>query len=151
MTTSAETHTTDRISLRALAPDAYRAMLALDGAVKFDPPLYELVKLRASQLNGCAYCVDMHSRAAREMGETERRIYAVGAWRESNFFTARERAAFAVCEAITRLPEAGLPDDVYEAATEHFDDEELAQLIFGCVTINAWNRIGVSTRMVPED
>jgi alkylhydroperoxidase family enzyme len=93
----------------------------------------------------------MHSRAAREMGESERRLYAVAAWRESTFFTARERAAFAVCDAIALLSEAGLPDAVYEDAREHFDDEELAQLIFGCVTINAWNRIGVSTRLAPED
>jgi AhpD family alkylhydroperoxidase len=140
-----------RISLGRMAPESYRAMVALDKTVKLDPKLYDLVKLRASILNGCAYCVDSHSRDAREGGETERRVYAVAAWRESNFFSERERAAFAVCDAITMLPEAGLPDDVYEAATEHFDDEELGQLIFACIVINGWNRVAVSTHMVPED
>ena len=148
--TTTTTLPTERVSLKRLAPDSYRAMIALDGTIKFDPKLYELVKLRASQINGCAYCVDMHSHDARAGGETERRLYAVAAWRESSFFTERERAAFAVCDAVTRLPDAGLPDDVYEAAREHFDDEELAQLIFACVVINAWNRIAVSTHMVPE-
>jgi AhpD family alkylhydroperoxidase len=136
--------------MREMAPDTYRAMLRLDGSIKLDPRLHELVKVRASQINGCAYCVDMHSRDARKGGETERRLYAVAAWRESTFFSDRERAAFAVCDAITLLPDAGLPDDVYEAAREHFDDEELAQLIFACVAINAWNRIAVSTHIVPE-
>jgi AhpD family alkylhydroperoxidase len=140
-----------RFSLAEAAPDSYKAMIRLDGSVQLDPQLYELVKVRASQINGCAYCVDMHSRDARKGGETERRLYAVAAWRESTFFTDRERAAFAVCDAITRLPDAGLPDDVYEAAREHFDEEELAQLIFGCVVINAWNRIAVSTHIVPEE
>jgi len=150
MTTTA-THPSQRVSLKRLTPESYRAMVALDGTVKLDPKLYDLVKLRASQINGCAYCVDSHSRDAREGGETERRLYAVAAWRESNFFTERERAAFAVCEAITLLPDAGLPEDVYEAARDHFDEEELAQLIFGCVVINAWNRIAVSTHMVPKE
>jgi AhpD family alkylhydroperoxidase len=119
--------------------------------VDFDHRLRELIRIRASQINGCAYCVDSHSRDARKGGETERRVYAVAAWRESSFFTDRERAAFAVCDAITLLPEAGLPDDVYEAAREQFDEEELAQLIFACVVINAWNRIAVPTHMVPEE
>jgi AhpD family alkylhydroperoxidase len=149
--TSTTTLPTQRVSLKRLARDSYRAMIALDGSVNLDPKLHALVKLRASQINGCAYCVDSHSLEARQEGETERRVYAVAAWRESSFFTERERAAFAVCEAITLLPDAGLPEDVYEAAREHFDDEELAQLIFACVVINAWNRIAVSTHMVPEE
>jgi len=149
--TTETTLPSQRVSLKRLTPESYRAMIALDGTVKLDPKLHELVKVRASQINGCAYCVDMHSRDARAGGETERRLYAVAVWRESSFFTERERAAFAVCEAITLLPDAGLPEDVYEAAREHFDDEELAQLIFACVVINAWNRIGVSTHMVPEE
>ena len=140
-----------RFSLAKGAPDSYKAMIRLDNSVKLDPKLRDLVYLRASQINGCAYCVDSHSRDARKGGETERRVYAVAAWRESPFFSDRERAAFAVCDAITLLPEAGLPDDVYEAAREHFDEEELAQLIFACVVINAWNRIAVPTHMVPEE
>jgi AhpD family alkylhydroperoxidase len=125
-------------------------MLKLDASVKLDPQLHELVKVRASVINGCAYCVDMHSRDARKGGESERRVYAVAAWRESPFFSDRERAAFAVCDAITLLPRAGLPDDVYEAAREHFDEEEIGQLVSACVVINAWNRIAVSTHIVPE-
>jgi AhpD family alkylhydroperoxidase len=126
-------------------------MLRLDGSIKLDPKLRDLVYLRASQINGCAYCVDSHSRDARKGGETERRVYAVAAWRESSFFSDRERAAFAVVDAITLLPADGLPDDIYEAARQHFDDEELAQLIFACVVINAWNRIAVPTHMVPDE
>jgi AhpD family alkylhydroperoxidase len=140
-----------RISLAKGAPDSYKAMIRLDNSLKLDPKLRDLVYLRASQINGCAYCVDSHSRDARKGGETERRVYAVAAWPESSFFSDRERAAFAVCDAITLLPQAGLPDDVYEAAREHFDEEELAQLIFACVVINAWNRIAVPTHMVPEE
>jgi AhpD family alkylhydroperoxidase len=140
-----------RLSLAKGAPDSYKAMIRLDNSLKLDPKLRDLVYLRASQINGCAYCVDSHSRDARKGGETERRVYAVAAWRESPFFSDRERAAFAVCDAITLLPEAGLPDDVYEAAREQFDDEEFAQLIFACVVINAWNRIAVPTHMVPEE
>jgi len=140
-----------RFSLAEAAPDSYKAMIRLDNSLKLDPKLRDLVFLRASQINGCAYCVDMHAQDARKGGETERRVYAVTAWRESPFFSDRERAAFAVCDAITLLPEAGLPDDVYEAAREHFDEEELAQLIFACVVINAWNRIAVPTHMVPEE
>src|SRR5947207_4569079 len=111
-----------RISLSKLAPDAYKAMIRLDNSVQLDPKRRDLVYLRASQINGCAYCVDSHSRDARKGGETERRVYAVAAWRESPFFSDRERAAFAVCDAITLLLEAGLLDDAYEAAREHFDE-----------------------------
>jgi AhpD family alkylhydroperoxidase len=140
-----------RISMSELVPDTYRAMIRLDGSVNLDRGLRDLVYLRASQINGCAYCVDQHSRDLRKGGESERRVYAVAAWRESPFFNDRERAAFGVCDAVTLLPEAGLPEDVYEAAQEHFDDEELAQLIAACVVMNAWNRIAVSTHMVPSD
>jgi AhpD family alkylhydroperoxidase len=140
-----------RFSLAESVPDFYKAMIRLDGSVKLDPELHDLVRLRASFINGCAYCVDAHSRDARKGGETERRLYQVGVWHESAFFTDRERAAFAVCDAITKLPEAGLPDDVYEAALEHFDTEELGELVAACIVINAWNRVAVSTHMVPED
>jgi AhpD family alkylhydroperoxidase len=139
-----------RFSMAESVPDFYKAMIRLDHSVKLEPALHELVKVRASQINGCAYCVDMHSRDARKGGETERRVMAVTAWRESPFFTDRERAALAVCDAITLLPRAGLPDEIYEAAREQFDEEELAELIGACVVINAWNRVAVSTHIVPE-
>jgi AhpD family alkylhydroperoxidase len=134
-----------------LVPDTYKAMIRLDGSVKMDRGLRDLVFLRTSQINGCAYCVDQHSRDLRKGGETERRVFAVAAWRESPFFTERERAAFAVADAIALLPQDGLPDDVYEAALDQFDAEELAQVIAACVVMNAWNRIAVSTHMFPED
>jgi AhpD family alkylhydroperoxidase len=139
----------DRISLGKVARDAYRALAALDDLVDFDPPLRELVRLRASQINGCSFCVDMHSRDARAGGEDERRLWALSVWRETPFFTARERAALALTEALTRLGEGGVPDEVYADAAEHFDERELAQLYFAIVVINAWNRVGVGTLMRP--
>jgi AhpD family alkylhydroperoxidase len=146
------THTHDRIRLKRAAKDSYRAMIEFDRSVKLDDPkLHELIKVRASYINGCAYCIDMHSKDARELGETEGRLYALAAWHESTFFSDRERAALAVTDAITRLPDAGLPDDVYQEALEQFGEEQLAQLIMAVVVINAWNRIGVSTRMVPGE
>jgi AhpD family alkylhydroperoxidase len=137
--------------LSELVPDTYKAMIRLDGSVKLDRGLRDLVYLRTSHINGCAYCVDQHSRDLRKGGETERRVFAVAAWRESPFFTDRERAAFAVADSLALLPQDGLPDDVYEAALEQFDEEELAQVIAACVVMNAWNRIAVSTHMFPED
>lgn len=139
----------DRISLGKVARDAYRALGALDDMVDFDPALRELVRLRASQLNGCTYCIDLHARDARAGGEDERRLWALSAWRETPFFSDRERAALALTEAMTLLPERGVPDDVYVAAAEHFDEHELGQLMFAIVVINAWNRVGVGTRMAP--
>ncbi|HEY7075437.1 MAG TPA: carboxymuconolactone decarboxylase family protein [Solirubrobacteraceae bacterium] len=139
----------DRISLAKVARDAYRALAALDDLVDFDPPLRELVRLRASQLNGCTYCIDMHARDARAGGEDERRLWALTAWRETPFFSERERAALALTEAVTRLGEGGVPDDVYAAAAEHFDEHELGQLMFAIIVINAWNRVGVGTKMAP--
>ena len=147
MSTSTET----RISLSKVARESYRALNALDESVDFDPALRELVRLRASQINGCVFCIDMHSRDARAAGEDERRIWAMSAWREAPFFDDRERAAFALTEAMTRLPEGGVPDDVYDEAARHFDEHELGQLMFAVITINAWNRVGVTTRLpLPE-
>jgi AhpD family alkylhydroperoxidase len=114
--------------------------------VEFDVRLRELVRLRASQLNGCAYCIDMHSKDARAVGESEQRLYALAAWRETPFFTERERAALALCEAITLMTEDHVPTDAYDAAAAHFNDDELAALIALVVTINAWNAVGVTTR-----
>jgi AhpD family alkylhydroperoxidase len=145
------TSTQSRISLGKVARESYRALAALDDSVDFDPTLRELVKLRASQINGCAFCVDMHSRDALAGGEDERRVWAVAVWREAPFFDERERAALALTEAMTRLPDAGVPDEVYEEAARHFDEHELGQLMFAIITINAWNRVGVTTHLpLPE-
>ena len=127
------------------ARDAYRAMAALDRSIEFDPQLRELVKIRASQINGCAYCIDMHTHEARRAGESDRRMHAVAAWRESPLFSARERAALALTDAITRISERGVPDEVYEAAADQFTQPELAELVMAIVAINAWNRIAVTT------
>ncbi len=135
-----------------LAPEVYKAMIALDAAAKkgLDPALVELVKIRASQLNKCAFCLDMHIRDARGAGETEERIYLLSAWAEAEeYYTDKERAALALTEAVTVLTEGFVPDEVYERAAAHFEEPELAQLIALITTINAWNRFGVSTRMTP--
>ena len=124
-------------------------MIALDGAIDFDPRLGELVRLRASILNGCAYCVDMHTRDARAGGETEQRLYAVATWTEAPFFDERERAALALTDAVTLVHDGHVPRGIYEAAAEQFDEAELAQLIWTIVAINAWNRVAVTTRMLP--
>ena len=141
-----------RLDIKHHARDAYRALSALDRAVHaagLDPLLVEMVKLRASQLNGCAYCVDMHSVDAIAAGEHPRRLYAVAAWRESPFFTAAERAALALTEASTRLVDGPVDDDVWDDAAEYFDEGELAHLLMLIVTINAWNRVAVPTHMAP--
>src|SRR3954451_20939460 len=114
------TSTERRIRLASVAREGYRALSALDDTVDFDPALRELVKLRASQLNGCAFCIDMHSRDALAGGQTERRVWAVAAWREAPFFDERERAAFALTDAMTRLPEGGGPHQGYEGGARHF-------------------------------
>jgi AhpD family alkylhydroperoxidase len=145
------TSTRSRITLGKVARESYRALSALDDSVDFDPALRELVKLRASQINGCAFCVDMHSRDALAGGEDERRVWAVAVWREAPFFDERECAALALTEAMTRLPDAGVPDDVYEEAARHFDEHELGQLMFAIITINAWNRVGVATHLPLPD
>lgn len=146
---------TARMDIATLAPAAYKAMLVLDRSAHqtaLPKPLVELVKLRASQINGCVYCVDMHGADAKAGGETDARVFAVAVWQDAPFFTEAERAAFALTEAVTRLSETGdrVPDEVWKRAASHFPDELLAQLLMVLVTINAWNRICVSTRMVPE-
>jgi AhpD family alkylhydroperoxidase len=143
--------TTSRIAFAGAARDVYRAIAALDASAPFEPRLRELVRIRASQINGCAFCVDMHSTDARKAGEHERRIFALAAWRESPFFDDRERAALALTEAMTRLPDHGVPDDVYEAAAEQFDEQELGNLMGVIIAINAWNRVAVATRMQPPE
>jgi AhpD family alkylhydroperoxidase len=141
---------TPRLEIHREAPAYYRAMLALGHTESdLEPSLRELVKVRASQLNGCAYCLDMHTKDARAAGEAEQRLYALNAWRETPFFTPRERAALALAEAITLVADGQVPDDVYAEAERHFPPAELAQLIWQVVIINAWNRVAITTRMVP--
>lgn len=111
--------------------------------------LIELVKLRASEMNGCAYCVDMHTKDARLQGEQEQRLYALVAWEETPFFTERERAALAWTEAVTRIGEGHVPDSVYENARRHFSEKELVDLTLAIVAINGWNRLAISFRTVP--
>ena len=125
-----------------------RAMLALSNEAEagFDRPLFELVKIRASQLNGCAYCIDMHTKDARLAGETEQRIYALNAWRETPFFTERERAALEWTEAVTRVGDTHVPDEIHRRVAAQFDEAELVALTFAVVVINGWNRLAVSFR-----
>jgi AhpD family alkylhydroperoxidase len=125
-----------------------RAMLNLshEAEASLERPLFELVKIRASQINGCAYCIDMHTKDARLAGETEQRIYALNAWRETPFFTDRERAALEWTEAVTRVAETHVPEEIYERVSRHFVEAELVALTFAVVVINSWNRLAVSFR-----
>ncbi|MGW1889493.1 carboxymuconolactone decarboxylase family protein [Streptomyces sp. NPDC002004] len=141
-----------RLELAKLAPDVYKAMARLDAAARqgVDPVLLELVKIRASQLNHCAFCLDMHTKDALAAGESVERIIQLGAWEESrHFYTEKELAAIRLTEAVTVLTDGFVPDEVYEEAAGHFDETELAQLISAITVINAWNRFAVTTRMVP--
>ncbi len=142
---------TPRLDYRNTAPDAIQALRDLQHYVDhsgLDRKLLELIKLRASQINGCAYCVDMHTKDARSSGETEQRLYAVGVWREAPFFSERERAALAWTESVTLLSRTGVPDDVYQAARDQFSEPELVNLTLAIVAINSWNRLAVSFRAV---
>jgi len=151
MTTVTETAAA-RLDFDAQAPGFSRAMIHLDQAatkeldkVDFDVRIRELVRIRASQLNGCAYCIDMHTKDARAAGETEQRIYALPAWRETPFFTARERAALALTESVTLMPQTHVPEADFAAAAAQFSAAELGALISLIVMINAWNAVGVTT------
>ena len=126
-------------------------MSAFDRSIVFDPGLRELVKIRASQINGCAYCIELHTRDARRAGESERRIYALSAWHESPLFSERERAALALTDSITNIAGSGLTDTVYEQAAAHFDEDELANLVLAITAINAWNRLAISGGLVFTD
>jgi AhpD family alkylhydroperoxidase len=125
-----------------------RAMLALSSevAAQIEPGLSELIKIRASQMNGCAYCIDMHTKDARLSGETEQRIYSLNAWRETSFFSERERAALEWTEAVTRVGDTHVPDEIYQRVAAHFDEQEMVALTFAVVVINGWNRLAVSFR-----
>jgi AhpD family alkylhydroperoxidase len=143
-----------RIDFYTASPDALKAMIALDTAVSklpLEKPLIELVKLRASQINGCAFCIDMHTADARKAGETERRLYAVSVWRETPFFTPRERAALAWTESLTQLSQTHAPDEDYELAAAQFTPKELVDLTVAICTINSWNRLAVGFRKMPQE
>ena len=125
-----------------------RAMFGLssEAAARLEPRLFELVKIRASQINGCAYCIDMHTKDARRAGETEQRIYALNAWRETPFFSDRERAALEWTEALTRLADSRVSDELFERVRRQFDEAELVALTFAVIVINGWNRLSISFR-----
>ena len=141
-----------RIAYADVAPGALKAMFGLETYVRhcgLEPSLLELVKLRASQINGCAYCIDMHTKDARAHGESEQRLYALVAWQETPFYSERERAALSWTEAVTRVSEGHVPDAVYEVARQAFTEEELVNLTMAVVAINGWNRLAISFRAVP--
>jgi AhpD family alkylhydroperoxidase len=140
-----------RMSMNDLAPAAYQAVLGMEtySRAHVEPTLLELVKLRASMVNGCAFCVDMHSREALAAGEDSRRLFGVAAWHEAPFYTERERAALALTDAVTRLGDDGVSDEVWEQAVKAFSREEVADLLIAIATINVWNRLSIATRNQP--
>jgi AhpD family alkylhydroperoxidase len=148
----AETHEIQpRIDFAKVNPEAMQAMYGLEGYVRqsgLEHSLLYLMKLRASQINGCAYCVDMHTKDARANGETEQRLYAVTVWRDAPFFTERERAALAWTEAVTLLSQDRVPDEIFTYVRQHFNEKELVDLTMAIVAINGWNRLTVSFRAV---
>jgi len=141
-----------RLDFYKASPEAMKALMALEIAVSklgIEPALQELVRLRASQINGCAFCVDLHTSDARKKGETERRLYAVSVWRETPFFTPRERAALAWTEAVTRVADTHVPDADYEALLAHFNEVESVNLTLAIGLINTWNRLAIGFRKMP--
>ena len=143
-----------RIDLMHVSPGIIHAMLGLERQVQkagLDSKLLDLVRMRASQINGCAYCLDMHSKDARADGETEQRLYGLEAWRETPYYSSRERAALEWTEALTLVSETHVPDEVYERVWEQFSENELVHLSLAIVAINGWNRLNVAARTVPGD
>jgi len=143
-----------RIDLKHVNPGIMHAMLGLERQVHkagLDSKLLDLVRMRASQINGCAYCLDMHSKDARANGESEQRLYGLEAWRETPYYSARERAALEWTEALTLVSETHVPDEVYERVRQQFSEDELAHLSLAVVAINGWNRLNVAARTVPGD
>ena len=139
-----------RIDVNRVSPQSIRALIALGAQVEtsgLEPALLRLVEMRASQINGCAYCLDMHSKDARADGETEQRLYVLDAWRETSLYTERERAALAWTEAVTRVADTHVPDDVYEQVRGHFNEQELVALTLGVVAINGFNRLNIAFRV----
>jgi AhpD family alkylhydroperoxidase len=141
-----------RIDYKKAPQGVLQAMSAVDRYVKqsgLEPGLVELVKMRASMINGCAYCIDMHSKDARAGGESEQRLYALSAWRETPFFSERERAALEWTESVTLVSQTHIPDDVYERVRQHFNEVELINLTLAVIGINGWNRLAIAFRAVP--
>jgi AhpD family alkylhydroperoxidase len=141
-----------RIDGLKVAPGAYKAMQGLEAYIHQSGPglsLLYLIKVRASQINGCAYCIDMHWKDARANGETEQRLYGLDAWQESPYYSDRDRAALVWCEAVTRIADTHAPDAVYEEVRRHFTEKEIADLTLAVASINAWNRLAISFRAVP--
>ncbi|MDH6373414.1 alkylhydroperoxidase [Paenibacillus sp. VTT E-133280] len=142
-----------RMDLAGEIPAAYKAMMGLEAFVQstgMEKSLLELIKIRASQINGCAFCIDMHTKDARKAGVSEQRIYMLNAWREAPFYSDEERAVLALTESVTLVTQGHVPDDVYSEAERHFDTKRLGEIIMAIVTINAWNRIAITTRMLPQ-
>ncbi len=140
-----------RISINELQPEAYKAMFALEAYAKsteVNPQIKELIKIRASQINQCAYCLDMHTEDAIKLGETARRIYLLSAWKESHLFTEEEKAVLQLTEEVTLISEDGVTDNTYNKVIEFFGEKVTAQLIMLIITINSWNRIAISTRLI---
>lgn len=139
-----------RINVSKVDPKAYEAMIGLEKYLAqsgLDKRLYELIKTRASQINGCAYCINMHTRDATELGETSQRLFLLNAWRETELFTEKERAVLALTEAMTLITNGHVPDDIYKEAEKHCSPNELSAVIMAVVAINGWNRIAITTRM----
>ena len=143
---------TERIKLEQIEPTAYQAMLGLEQYLaqsQLDQRLLSLVKVRASQINRCAFCIDMHTKEARKAGEIEQRLYALSAWQETSFFTPQEKAALTLTEAVTLIADNSIGDELYALVKRHFSQNEIAQLLMIICAINAWNRIAITTGMIP--
>ncbi|MCM3626094.1 carboxymuconolactone decarboxylase family protein [Paenibacillus glycanilyticus] len=143
-----------RLDYMKVQPEAFQTLLKLEGYVKksgLDQTLLELMKIRASQINGCAFCIDMHTKDALAMGETTQRLFLLNAWREAPFYTEAERAALALTEAVTKISDAGVPQELYEQVRKHYDEGQYVNLIMAINAINSWNRMAISTGMVPGE
>ncbi|TGK02551.1 carboxymuconolactone decarboxylase family protein [Leptospira langatensis] len=141
-----------RFNYAKVYPQVLEKMLEMEKFAKstgIEPKLYELIKIRASQINGCAYCINMHSADSRALGEEERRIYLLNAWRETTYYTEKEKAALELTEYVTQISKAGVPDEVYDRVRAQFDEKETIGLVIVINTINSWNRIAISTKMMP--
>jgi AhpD family alkylhydroperoxidase len=139
----------DRINLSKVDPEAYQAMIGLEKYIAktgLDKKLYELIKIRASQINGCAFCINMHTRDALKLGETAQRLFLLDAWRETDLYSEKERAVLELTESITSISTNHVPDEIYQQAAEHLSERELVAVIMAVVTINGWNRISITTR-----
>lgn len=143
-----------RLNIRDLDPKSYSILLTLEAHIRelgIEGKLFQLIKIRASQINGCAFCINMHTKDARKEGETEQRIYMLNAWKEAPYFTDAEKAALAVVEAVTLISQNHLPDDVYDNALKYFSEQQLAAILMAIVAINSWNRISISCNAPPQD